>query len=738
MSQLNLKSFITARFFDEQGRLLNDFLRFINSQPKTEDEAMVSDFLLSRSGVNLYNELLNNIAVEVEYIEVTRGFRPEQMPQMIESHVINAIPYVLDNMNLNLPSHVGNQIYQGAKDYILKIRDITDDLARRQVQSNNWHNRGGNAYGSRYDNGDRWGNSSPYTRTAARRAPDTAYGRSGNAFTHNAVNINRSAEIRRQPEPVNNGYNDYFQDRPITPAVKSEVGEMNILSKLRPNANQPAAQRTNGSQWFNSTVVKEPTGISTNLVEDIHDDEFFPTQPVEQPVTRSTQPQPESVRTTSVTTNDKSISQDDIELIPTWELDDDIRAQATFRNDVEANWLWRAVSDEDTQYPTHLFPVSSHYVAFDEPEDKEYGKVYYRYNGNVYKASIFTTSSKYPVRYLIDPRYREIIYDIDGETGYPFETVKTMNRGEQMEYQKHILPVDRKPAYVPQTVDINAVENFKEQLEKVVVKEGLKMDNDAAIQTIGSQDKVKTIQTRAYSKGVNEIYLTNVVNTEEVITWQIEEAKEAVGDTVEKLADDGNEGSRVVLIQDLLNALDDLDDKAPKHVVNDLFVNFYNHWLAKVTHGRIMVTDPHNDHDELMASDLMTKREKETFKTILETKLGNWVDEDLYKYFNNQEDGEEFDPNTFYIPTAQTVLYMPHDKFGEVKLDVGDKWVDVTELNDTFKEVIESLYDTLANQKDAKDYVQIVTREGHLYDVVKCHADKPNGLSAKVLLKRRF
>lgn len=725
MSQLNLKSFITARYFDEQNRLLNDFLRFINSQPKTEDEAMVSDFLLSRSGANLYNELLNNIAVEVEYIEVTRGFQPGTLAQMIESHVSSAIPYVLDNMNLNLPPHVGNQIYQGAKDYILKIRDITDDLSRRQMQRNNWHTRG-NAYGRRYDNNDRWDDSSPYTRTAARR--------DGNAFTHNAVDINRSAEIRRQPEPVNNGYNGYFQDRPITPAVKSEVGEMDILSKLRPKANQPALQQTNSDQWFNSTVVKEPGGITTNLVEDIHDDDVFAMQPV----ARATQPQPEPVRTSSVTTNDKAISQDDIELIPTWELDDDIRAEATFRNDVEANWLWRAVSDEDTQYPTHLFPVSSHYVAFDEPEDKEYGKVYYRYNGNVYKASIFTTSSKYPVRYLIDPRYREIIYDIDGETGYPFETVKVMNRGEQMEYQKHILPVDRKPTYVPQTVDREAVENFKEQLEKVVVKEGLKMDSEAAIQTIGNQDKVKTIQTRAYSKGVNEIYLTDVVNTDEVVTWQIEEAMDAVGVTIEKLANDNNEGHRVVLIQDLLNMLDDLADKAPKRVVNELFVNFYNHWLAKVTHGRIMVTDPHNDHDELMVSDLMSKREKETFKTILETKLGKWIDEDLYKYFNNPDENEDLDPNTFYIPTAQTVLYMPHDKFGEVKLDVGDKWVDVTELNDTFKEVIESLYDTLANQKDAKDYVQIVTREGHLYDVVKCHADKPNGLSAKVLLKRRF
>ena len=725
MSQLNLKSFITARYFDEQNRLLNDFLRFINSQPKTEDEAMVSDFLLSRSGTDIYNELLNNIAVEVEYIEVTRGFQPVALAQMIESHVISAIPYVLDNMNLNLPPHVGNQIYQGAKDYILKIRDITDDLARRQMQRNNWHTRG-NAYGSRYDNNGRWDGSSPYTRTAASR--------DGNAFAHNAVDINRSAEIRRQPEPVNNGYNGYFQDRPITPAVKSEVGEMDILSKLRPKANQPALQQANSDQWFNSTVVKEPGGITTNLVEDIHDDDVFATQPV----TRATQPQPEPVRTSSVTTNDKVISQDDIELIPTWELDDDIRAEATFRNDVEANWLWRAVSDEDTQYPTHLFPVSSHYVAFDEPEDKEYGKVYYRYNGNVYKASIFTTSSKYPVRYLIDPRYREIIYDIDGETGYPFETVKIMNRGEQMEYQKHILPVDRKPTYVPQTVDREAVENFKEQLEKVVVKEGLKMDSEAAIQTIGNQDKVKTIQTRAYSKGVNEIYLTDVVNTDEVVTWQIEEAMDAVGGTIEKLANDNNEGHRVVLIQDLLNMLDDLIDKAPKRVVNELFVNFYNHWLAKVTHGRIMVTDPHNDHDELMVSDLMSKREKETFKTILETKLGKWVDEDLYKYFNNPDENEDLDPNTFYIPTAQTVLYMPHDKFGDVKLDVGDKWVDVTELNDTFKEVIESLYDTLANQKDVKDYVQIVTREGHLYDVVKCHADKPNGLSAKVLLKRRF
>lgn len=736
MSQLNLKSFVTARFFDEQGHLLNDFLRYINSQPKTEDEAMVSDFLLSRSGANIYNEILSNIAVEVEYIEVTRGFRPEQMPQMIESHVINAIPYVLDNMNLNLPSHVGNQIYQGAKDYILKIRDITDELSRCQMQSNNWHNRGGNAYGNRYDNGDRWGNSSPFTRAASRRTQDTAYGRSGNAFTNNAVDINRSAEIRRQPTPTNNGYTDYFQDRPITPAVKSEVGEMNILSKLRPGAAQPAPQQANSNRWFNSTVVKEPTSISTNLVEDLHDDEFFPEKPVARatPTTQTTQPEP--VQSTPVTT--KEITENDIELIPSWELDDDIRACATFRNDLEENWLWRAVSNEQTQYPMHLFPVSSHYVVFDEPGDKEYGKVYYRYNGEVYKASIFTTSSKYTVRYLIDPRYREIIYDIDSETGYPFETVKPMNRSEQMEYQKHILPYDRKPNYVPQTVDVKAVEDFKEQLDKVVVKEDLKMDSDAAIQTIGDQDKVKTIQTRAYAKGVDEIYFTNAVNTEEIISWQADEAHEKVSEAIEKLVNPENEGSRVVIMQDLLNALSDLEDKAPERTVNKLFTDFYNHWLAKVLHGRIVVTDPRNDHDDLMYSDLMTKREKETFKVILESKLGQWIDKDLYAYFNDAEENSEYDPHTFYIPVSQAILYMSHDKFGEINLEVGDKWMDVTELNETFKEVVENMYDSLANQKDAKDYVQIVTREGNLYDVVKCHADKPNGLSAKVLLKRQY
>ena len=749
MSQLNFKSFVTARFLEEEERLLNDFLRFINNQPKTEDEAMVSDFLLSRSGGYIYNEIRNNIAVEVEYIEITRGFRPEQLPPMIESHVINAIPYVLDNMRLNTPPHVANQIYQGAKDYVLKIQDITNELSRRQMQQNsNWHNMG-NTRGNRWGNGnqygrdDRWGDSSPFTRAAARNQPTgNAFGHNPNAFTSNAVSINRSAEIRRQPTPVNNGYSDYFQDRPITPSVQGEVGEMDILSRLRPQQQEqrPVPQRTNGGQWLNSTVIKDTspvnTGISSSLVEDIHEDEFFPerqsirnvVETVEQPVQQA---QP-------IVNRSKDISADDIELIPTWELNDDIRKQAVCRKDLEEKWLWRAVSKEETKHPMHLFPVSSHYVAFDEPGDKEYGKVYYRYNGQVYKASIFTTSTKYPVRYLIDYRYREVIYDIDGETGYPFETVKRMNRNEQMEYQKHILPYDRKPEYAPQVVDTKAVEDVKEQLERLFPKEGIKMDTDAAIQTIGDQDKVKTIQARAYKKGVDEIYLANVVNTEEVITWQIDEAMDKVSEAVEKLADDESEGHRVVIVQDLLNDLDDLEDEAPKQVINELFTNFYNHWLAKVTHGRIMVTDPRNDHDDLMYSDLMSKREKDTFKVILESKLSQWINVDLYKGFNNTEENPDIDPNTFYIPVFQTALYVPNDKFGEINLEVGDKWLDVTELNDTFNDVVESVFDTLANQKDTNGYVQIVTREGHLYDLVKCHSDKPNGLTAKVLLKRRF
>ena len=745
MSQLNFKSFITARFLEEEERLLNDFLRFINNQPKTEDEAMVSDFLLSRSGGYIYNEIRNNIAVEVEYIEITRGFRPEQMAQMIESHVINAIPYVLDNMRLNVPPHVANQIYQGAKDYVLKIQDITNELGRRQMQqSSNWHNMGG-ARGNRWDTGnqygrdDRWGDSSPFTRAAARnQSTGNAFGHSPNAFTSNAVNINRSAEIRRSPVPVNNGYSDYFQDRPITPAVQGEVGEMDILSRLRPQQEQPVMpQRTTGNQWFNSTVVKDTTpvntGISSSLVEDIQEDEFFP----EKPSARNIVETMESIPQPTITKN-KDISVDDIELIPTWELNDDVRKEAVFRNDLEENWIWRAVSNEETQYPMHLFPVSSHYVAFDEPGDKEYGKVYYRYNGQVYKASIFTTSTKYPVRYLIDYRYREIIYDIDGETGYPFETVRIMNRNEQMEYQKHVLPYDRKPTYVPQVVDTKAVEDFKEQLEKVFPKEGVKMDTEGAIQTIGEQDKVKTIQSRAYNKGVDEIYLANAVNTEEVITWQIEEAKEKVAEAIEKLNDEDNEGQRVVIVQDLINELDDLEDKAPKRVLDELFTNFYNHWLAKVTHGRIMVTDPRNDHDDLMYSDLMSKREKETFKVILESKLANWIEDNLFKYFNNHEENPDLDEHTFYIPVTQSVMYIPDDKFGDINLGVGEKWMDVTELNETFNEVIDSMFETLDNQKNIQDYTQLVTREGHLYDVVKCHADKPNGLTAKVLLRRRF